>query len=193
MNPVSNFIGSASNINKLPQDNIAEVCFLGRSNVGKSSLINFFLKRKKLAYVANRPGKTQLLNLYSINNNQVRFVDCPGYGYARLGQTQQAAFKKMMEAYLTKRANLKLAVVLTDMRRPPTKDDHAIVKFLQFYQIKYLVIGTKQDKLKKNNIKKAINNAQSLCNAKAVFIATSSQAKIGFEAFWDYLAMVKLI
>jgi len=135
-------------------DEMQEVLFVGRSNVGKSSLINALTNNNKMAKVASAPGKTRLLNFFDINNGQFRLVDAPGYGYAKISRQQQRAFEKMMVDYLTKRDNLVFVAMLVDLRREPSQEDEMMYSFLKFEKIPVVLIGTKLDKLKRNDIKK---------------------------------------
>lgn len=138
---------SATKPEHYPQNNIPEIVFLGRSNVGKSSFINAFTNKKKLAYTSSTPGKTQVINFFLINE-KFYMVDVPGYGYARVSKKQREQFGKMIEKYLTVRDNLKLAVLLVDFKVGPTSDDILMYDFLDYYGIKTLVIATKKDKVK---------------------------------------------
>ena len=124
-----------------------EFVFLGRSNVGKSSLINALCNRKKLAYTSSVPGKTIALNFYHINNSFM-FVDVPGYGFAKRGLEERLKFGKMIEEYLHERAQLKLAFLIIDARINPTEDDCLMLNYLRHYNIPTLVLATKTDKLK---------------------------------------------
>lgn len=124
-----------------------EIVLLGRSNVGKSTFINRFTNRKKLAYTSSRPGKTQTLNFFNINE-KLCFVDVPGYGYARVSKKQREQFGAMIEEYLTTRSNLKFAVLLVDFKVGPTEDDILMYNFLKHYQIPVIIIATKKDKIK---------------------------------------------
>ncbi len=132
-----------------PQENYPEFCLLGRSNVGKSSFINAMLNRKNIAYTSQNPGKTQTLNFYLVND-AFYFVDVPGYGFARVSKTMRASFGKMIEQYLARRDNLKHVFLLIDSRHEPTKDDFAMVEFLQYVNVPFSIIATKADKLSNN-------------------------------------------
>jgi len=131
---------------KYPKTTSSEYVFLGRSNVGKSSLINALTKEKKLAYTSGHPGKTQALHFYLINE-RCFFVDVPGYGYAKVSQAKRAAFGTMIETYLTTREQLKRAFVLVDARHKPSPEDTMMVEYLQHYSIPFSIIVTKIDKL----------------------------------------------
>ncbi len=124
-----------------------EIVLLGRSNVGKSTFINRFTNRKKLAYTSGKPGKTQTLNFFNINET-LCFVDVPGYGYARVSKKQREEFGAMIEEYLTSRDQLKFAVLLVDFKVGPTEDDILMYNYLKYQQVPVLVIATKKDKVK---------------------------------------------
>ncbi len=138
---------SATKPEHYPEANKEEVVFLGRSNVGKSSFINCFTNKKKLAYTSSTPGKTQVINFFLINES-FYLVDVPGYGYARVSKKQREAFGKMIERYLTVRENLKMAVLLVDFKVGPTQDDILMYDYLNYYNIKTLIVATKKDKVK---------------------------------------------
>lgn len=126
----------------------AEIALAGRSNVGKSSLINKLINRKRLAYTSQTPGKTQTLNFYLINE-KIIFVDVPGYGYARAPKKEQAKWGEMIESYLTQRDQLKAVILIVDLRHPPSEDDILMYNWLKHFQLPVIVVATKADKLKK--------------------------------------------
>ena len=132
----------------------AEVAFLGRSNVGKSSLLNKLTGQSGLAFTSSRPGCTQLINFFQINND-LRFVDLPGYGYAQVSLEEKARWKKLIESYLRYRQNLALSLLLIDARRGWMEMDLELKAWLEFYNRRYQVIVTKADKLKSSNQLKA--------------------------------------
>ncbi|ATG97371.1 ribosome biogenesis GTP-binding protein YihA/YsxC [Mesoplasma lactucae] len=150
----SEFIKSAAGIEGWIDDDIPEVLFVGRSNVGKSSFINALTNNKKLAKISSTPGKTRLLNFFDINKGLFRIVDAPGYGYAKVNGKMKEQFSDMMNQYMETRPNLKLVVMLVDLRHKPTTDDLGMYKYLKYYQLPVVVVGTKLDKLKQNEIKK---------------------------------------
>lgn len=137
---------SAANKSHYPQDEIPEIALAGRSNVGKSSFINTLLNRKNLARTSGKPGKTQLLNFFNIDD-KLRFVDVPGYGYAKVSKTERAKWGKMIEEYLTSRENLRAVVSLVDVRHEPSTDDVQMYEFLKYYEIPVIVVATKADKV----------------------------------------------
>ncbi len=132
---------------QLPESNQPEIAFAGRSNVGKSSLLNKLFNRKNLARVSSVPGKTVTINFYNVDSN--RFVDLPGYGYAKISKQERDRFGELMEGYFQSGRQIKLIVQLIDMRHPPTKDDFNMISFLQQMNIPFIVVLTKADKLKK--------------------------------------------
>lgn len=132
-----------------PVDEKPEFVLLGRSNVGKSSFINTLLNRKNIAYTSSNPGKTQTLNFYLINED-FYLVDVPGYGYAKVSKQKRALFGAMIERYLAEREPLKHAFLLLDLRHEPSKDDQAMVEFLNYIELPFTIIATKADKLSNN-------------------------------------------
>ncbi|AWN61577.1 ribosome biogenesis GTP-binding protein YihA/YsxC [Streptococcus sobrinus] len=177
---------SAANKSHYPQDDRPEVALAGRSNVGKSSFINTLLGRKKLARTSSKPGKTQLLNFYNIDD-KLRFVDVPGYGYAKVSKTERAKWGKMIEEYLVTRDNLRVVVSLVDLRHEPTADDVQMYDFLKYYEIPVIVVATKADKVPRGKwnkqealIKKKLNFDQA-----DSFIVFSSETKEGYDLAWD--------
>ncbi|REH82720.1 ribosome biogenesis GTP-binding protein YihA/YsxC [Staphylococcus felis] len=146
---------SAVKPEQYPELDLPEVALSGRSNVGKSTFINTMIGRKNMARTSQQPGKTQTLNFYNIDN-QLIFVDVPGYGYAKVSKKQREAFGKMIETYITTRQALKLVIQLVDLRHPPTEDDILMYDFLKHYDIPTLIIATKEDKVPKGKIQKHI-------------------------------------
>ncbi|WP_434323967.1 ribosome biogenesis GTP-binding protein YihA/YsxC [Mycoplasma capricolum subsp. capricolum] len=160
----ASFITSAANKSNWINDDVSEICLIGRSNVGKSSFINSLTNNNKLAKISNTPGKTRLLNFFEINKGEYRLVDAPGYGYAKVDDSIKIQFAKMMEEYFINRKNLKGVFLLLDLRHKPSNYDIMMYQFLKHYNIPVVIIGTKLDKLKKNEyiknekmIKEAIN------------------------------------
>ncbi len=176
------FEGSHTDLDKCPTGNLPEIVIAGRSNVGKSSFINSFLNRKNIAHTSGRPGKTQTLNFYLVNE-LFRFVDVPGYGYARVSKTAREKFGQMIENYLLNRENLRLVVLLVDFRHKPSEDDYLMYNFLKSYNIPCLVVGTKQDKISKNQQlkhEKIIKDELKL-DANDYFVAYSSILKTNID------------
>lgn len=136
-----------------PEDNMIEIAFAGRSNVGKSSLLNLLTNRKSLARVSGSPGKTRTINFYRIND-EFRIVDLPGYGYAKASKAEQATWGDMMEKYLENRQGLKVVAQLMDVRHAPSKQDLQMYDYLKYYGLDGLVILTKADKVSRNELNK---------------------------------------
>ena len=150
----SEFITSAVKREQYPLDNRVEVAFVGRSNVGKSSIINALTNRKKLAKVSQTPGKTRLVNFFLINND-FYLVDLPGYGYAKVSKSEKDSWGKTVEMYLTNREQLKRVVLLVDSRHKPTGDDIMMNEWFKHFGYNVVVVATKSDKLTKNELKKS--------------------------------------
>jgi len=147
----SEFIISAVKPIQYPTDNRVEYAFIGRSNVGKSSLINTLTNRRKLVKVSGTPGKTRLINFFLINNS-CYFVDLPGYGYAKVSKTEQAKWGKMMEDYLIQRPQLQKVALLVDCRRKPSKDDLLMYGWIKHFGYEVVVVATKRDKLNRTEL-----------------------------------------
>lgn len=147
------FVMSNSDVAKCPKNNLPEYAFIGRSNVGKSSLINMLVQRKSLAKTSGRPGKTQLINHFLINKNWY-LVDLPGYGYARVSKSSKKTFQKFITNYFEKRQQLVLGFVLIDSRHEPQPIDLEFMEWMGQSQIPFSIIFTKADKLKPNALKK---------------------------------------
>ena len=177
---------SATNKSHYPQDDIPEIALAGRSNVGKSSFINTMLNRKNLARTYGKHGKTQLLNFFNIDN-KLRFVDVPGYGYAKVSKTERAKWGRMIEEYLTSRENLRAVVSLVDLRHDPSADDVQMYEFLKYYEIPVILVATKADKIprgKWNKHESAIKKKLNFDPADT-FILFSSVDKTGIDASWN--------
>ena len=144
---------SAVRISQYPEDDLPEFLLVGRSNVGKSSFINTLIHRKNFARTSSRPGKTQTLNFYLVNEN-FYLVDVPGYGYALTSKKTQEKFGKMIEDYLANRENLKHVFMLVDFRHKPTKDDVLMYNYLKYYHLPVTIVATKIDKISKGQWEK---------------------------------------
>lgn len=149
----SEFITSAVKRSQYPEDMRNEIAFVGRSNVGKSSIINALTNRKKLAKVSQTPGKTRLVNFFLINND-FYLVDLPGYGYAKVSKSEKESWGKTIETYLEGREQLKRIVLLVDSRHKPTADDIMMYDWIKHYGYDTVIIATKSDKLKNSEFKK---------------------------------------
>ncbi len=172
----------------LPQNSLPEIAFAGRSNVGKSSLINALMNRKSLARTSSRPGKTQTINYYKIND-ACYFVDLPGYGYAKAPESERAAWGRMVERYLKKSHQLKFIFQLVDIRIEPTKDDLRMHDWILEKGFLPVVIATKSDKLKKNETIKQIAVIRKSLKMKEedTFFTFSALSKQGKEEILDYI------
>jgi GTP-binding protein len=151
------FVMSNSDVTKCPKEKLIEYAFIGRSNVGKSSLINMLMQKKSLAKTSGRPGKTQLINHFLINKNWF-LVDLPGYGYARVSKSSKRIFQKFITQYFSKRQQLALAFVLIDCRHKPQKVDLEFMQWMGENQVPFSIIFTKQDKMKPNALIKNIED-----------------------------------
>ncbi len=182
------FKGSFVETSFCPTDNLPEIVIAGRSNVGKSSFINSMLNRKNVAHTSGKPGKTQTLNFYLVNE-AFYFVDVPGYGYAKVSKTAREEFGRMIEEYLLNRSNLRLVILLIDFRHNPTEDDILMYNFLKSYHIPCLVVGTKSDKITKNRTPKRIKELKSelVLDQGDIFIPYSSVLKTNMEEIYQII------
>lgn len=144
---------SAVDPKQYPETGLPEIALNGRSNVGKSTFINTLISRKKVARTSSKPGKTQTLNFFNIDE-QLIFVDVPGYGYAKVSKKQREQFGKMIEQYLTTREALRCVIQLVDIRHKPTQDDVLMYNYLKHFEIPTIVIATKEDKIPKGKVQK---------------------------------------
>ena len=158
------FIISAVSPKQYPSDNLPQVALAGRSNVGKSSLINKFINRKNLARTSSKPGKTQTLNFYRINNNEFYFVDLPGYGFAQVSQSVKAQWGKFIETYLNGCPQLKGVIQIVDIRHAPSKDDISMYQWLLSRKLPILLVATKADKVSKGQWLKQLKLIKTTLN-----------------------------
>ena len=182
------FTTSAVLQSQYPTDDRLEIAFVGRSNVGKSSLINTLTNRRKLVKVSGTPGKTKLVNFFLINN-EFYFVDLPGYGYAKVSKVEKESWGKVIETYLLKRDQLKKIVLLVDCRRAPTEDDIIMYNWIKYYNYDTIVVATKIDKLKKSEIQrslKVIKDALGL-QPNDQLLTFSSLKKLGKEGLLEVI------
>ncbi|WP_299895429.1 ribosome biogenesis GTP-binding protein YihA/YsxC [uncultured Aquimarina sp.] len=184
------FVMSNSDVAKCPKNNLPEYAFIGRSNVGKSSLINMLTGRKSLAKTSGRPGKTQLINHFIINKNWF-LVDLPGYGYARVSKSSKKVFQKFITAYFSKRTQLVSAFVLVDCRHEPQKIDLEFMQWLGENQIPFSIIFTKADKLSKTklpqNIEAYTNEMLKYWEEMPNYFITSSSNGLGKDDVLNYI------
>ena len=177
----SEFIISAVTLSGMPEEGKSEFLFLGRSNVGKSSLINALTNRKSLARVSSNPGKTDTLNFYLLND-LFYLVDAPGYGYARVSKNKKETYGKMIEEYLNKRLSLKCSFLLVDFKIPPQENDIIMFNYLKETNKESYIILTKADKVKNKDYKKNLDNVLSSFNEeKDHVIVTSSEKRKGIS------------
>jgi GTP-binding protein len=177
------FIKSAFNESHWTTDGLPEISFLGRSNVGKSSLINSLLSRKGLARTSNTPGRTQSINFFLINDS-FYFADLPGYGYARVSKAMRQDWGKMAEEYLAKRRELVLSIQLIDSRHLPTQLDRQLHEWLLFHQKNHIVVATKADKLSNNQLKKSFEEINRALPESRI-IAYSAVTGKGKDSVWQ--------
>lgn len=176
------FIKSAFTEDDWPRASLPEIAFLGRSNVGKSSLINSLLGVKGLARTSSTPGRTQSLNYFLINN-RFHFVDLPGYGYARVPKNIRAEWGEMATNYLAKRSELVLSIQIVDSRHEPTSQDLQLHDWLQHHGKQGLVVATKSDKLSNNELRQSIERTRRMFGTEKV-IAYSATTRRGREEVW---------
>lgn len=179
-------IMSAVRPEQYPGEGYPEFALAGRSNVGKSSFINTLIGRKSLARTSSNPGKTQTLNFYKIEE-QLFFVDVPGYGYARVSKTQRELWGEMIQEYLTTRDELRAVVQIVDLRHPPTADDKLMYDFLIHYNIPAIVIGTKADKIPKGKYMKHKKIIRENLNMRPEdpLVVFSSEKGVGMDEAWS--------
>lgn len=171
-----------------PDHDLPEVAFAGRSNVGKSSLINTLVHRKSLAKTSGTPGKTRLINFFLVNN-RLSFVDLPGYGFGKVSQSVKQNWGPMIETYLRDRKNLRLVVVILDIRREPSEDDLSLVRWLAHYDRPVLFVLTKADKLSKNLAIVRVRKIRAFLGDEsgADMVLFSAKTGIGKDMIWQKL------
>ncbi|MBT2582446.1 ribosome biogenesis GTP-binding protein YihA/YsxC [Planococcus sp. ISL-109] len=168
-----------------PETELPEFALAGRSNVGKSSFINKLIGRKSMARISSKPGKTQTLNFYKIEE-ELFFVDVPGYGYAKVSKTEREAWGKMIETYITSREQLRAVVQIVDLRHPPSVDDRTMYDFMKYYNIPCIIIATKADKIPKgkwDKHKKIVRETLDMEKGDPL-IVFSSETGLGKDAAW---------
>ena len=172
----------------LPKNDLPEIAFLGKSNVGKSSLINTLMQRKSLARTSQAPGKTQTINYYKVNDS-LYFVDLPGYGYAKVSQELRQKWGKMIERYITSSPTLKLICLLVDIRHEPTENDRLMYDWIKYHGYKVLLILTKADKLKRSVLNKHIKMIEKALKVadEDMIVAFSSETKQGREEVYEII------
>lgn len=181
--------------NQYPADDRQEIAFAGRSNVGKSSLINLLSGRKKLAKISGSPGKTRTINFYEITTDidiPFRIVDLPGYGYAKVSKSMSADWGRMMEEYFTVREGLRRVILLVDIRHEPTKQDVQMYDYLKYYGLDGTVVATKADKVSRNQLakqKKLIRKTLGM-DAEDDIICVSALKKTGQDELLDVMQAI---
>ena len=176
---------SAVSQKQYPGDRIPEIALAGRSNVGKSSFINTLIQRKSLARTSSKPGKTQTLNFYRINDF-FYFVDVPGYGYAKVSKKEREKWGVMMEEYFQTRDTLKAVLLITDIRHEPSKDDIQMYHFLKHYELPVIIIATKLDKIPKSKRSQHVKRSKEAFQIQSEdnLLPFSSETGEGKEAAW---------
>ncbi|MCL6626388.1 ribosome biogenesis GTP-binding protein YihA/YsxC [Alicyclobacillus shizuokensis] len=169
-----------------PADGLPEFAFVGRSNVGKSSLLNRLLGRRHLARVSSKPGKTQQINFYRVNE-RFRFADLPGYGYAAVGKGERAAFQRMIHTYLQQRDPLVRVLHLVDIRHHPSRDDLAMHRWLLDLGVPVLIVATKADKVKRSEWVQAPTRIRRELDSPWDVLSVSAEKNMGIDALWAIL------
>lgn len=179
---IAEFITSAVDPKGYPVDNRFEIAIVGRSNVGKSTLINTITNRRKLARVSCTPGKTRLINFFLINDD-FYLVDLPGYGYAKVSRVEQAKWGEIVKKYLLNRPQLRSVILLLDIRREPNEDDLLMRKWIKYYGYETIVVTTKGDKVSKADINRSTSKIKKALNLgeDEIIINFSSVSKIGLD------------
>lgn len=175
----------------LPENKLPEVAFAGKSNVGKSSLINALMNRKSLARTSAQPGKTQTINFYNINR-EIYLVDLPGYGYAKASEKEREAWGMMIEKYLNTSEKLRAVFLLVDIRHKPSANDKQMFEWMEYVGYDPIVIATKLDKIKRSQIDKQIKMVREGLGAKkeTIIVPFSAETKQGRETIWDFMDQV---
>lgn len=184
------FLLSVADEKKILKDEVPEIAFVGRSNVGKSSLINSLCGQKNLAKTSSTPGLTKLINYFLVDNS-FRIVDLPGYGYAKTAQKHISNWAGLMEKYLISSPSLKSVFVLVDCRHDPSELDKMMLDFLNFHQIPYVIVATKVDKISKSKIKESVKNISKQLGVRAEIIYPySSENGFGKESLLEYIEAI---
>ena len=180
------FVLSASSPWQFPAPTLPEIAFAGRSNVGKSTLINSLLNRKKLVKTSSTPGKTQLINFFKINE-AFHFVDLPGYGFAKVPENVRSQWQRLIDAYLQERESLRNVVLIVDSRHGPTAQDRQLKEWLDYYDRPVLIVASKIDKLKRGQIQKHLKIIRQDLKLDSTPLAHSSLEKGRREEIWRNL------
>jgi GTP-binding protein len=186
----ADFITSAVKQYQYPPPDCPEVAFAGRSNVGKSSLINKLVNRKRLVKTSSTPGRTQLINFFKVND-ELSLVDLPGYGYAKVPAAVKKQWGPMVETYLAHRQNLKAVVLLMDLRRTPRQEEFDLMDWLHQYKIPTILVLTKADKLSKTKQQKQLRNAaETLAVEMDELLLFSAKSGMGKQVLWELIEQV---
>jgi GTP-binding protein len=186
----ASYVKSVCDSKTLPTDGLPEIAFAGRSNVGKSSALNRLVNVKGLAKISSTPGKTRMINFFLINQ-QLYFVDLPGYGYAKAPKSMQRNWGKLVEDYLKNRENLKGTVLLIDSRRGLSEQDLQLVEWLDFYGIRKLIVLTKKDKLSKSALAESVKNTgEALSSESDSIVSFSAKTSEGRDKILDWIQQV---
>jgi GTP-binding protein len=184
---VSEFVRSASGPEQFPEDGRPEIAFLGRSNVGKSSLINALVGQKGLAFTSNKPGCTQAINFYRVGET-FGFVDLPGYGYARVSEERRLEWKKLIESYLLEREVLELSILVLDARRGWMEKDLDLKRWLEIHNRPYLVVATKMDKLNQSETQRSLSAMRKAAEEPLLCSATTGR---GVREIWQAITKTR--
>ncbi len=173
---------------RIPDNRLPEIAFAGKSNVGKSSLINALMNRKALARTSSQPGKTQTINFYNIND-AMYLVDLPGYGYAKVSENERAKWGKMIENYLHTSKQLRAVFLLVDIRHAPGANDKTMYDWMVYQGYEPIIIATKLDKLKRSQVQKALKEVRTGLGlgGDAILIPFSAETKQGREEIWELM------
>ncbi len=173
---------------RIPDNQLPEIAFAGKSNVGKSSLINALMNRKALARTSSQPGKTQTINFYNIND-AMYLVDLPGYGYAKVSESERAKWGKMIENYLHVSKQLRAVFLLVDIRHTPGANDKTMYEWMVYQGYEPIIIATKLDKLKRSQVQKALTEVRKGLglSKEAIVIPFSAESKQGREEIWEQM------
>jgi GTP-binding protein len=183
------FFRSVFNLSEIPRPTLPEVAFTGRSNVGKSTLINTLINRKGFAKTSSTPGRTQSINFIDVNG-AVFFVDLPGYGYANVPAAIRKQWQPLIEGYLKNRATLQVVILIVDVRRDPKDEEASFVEWLTLHKIPLLVVITKIDKVSKDKQKKSLRHWEKFLDAKGNVIMFSGLTGAGKEKVWKALTRI---
>ncbi|MBN2009703.1 YihA family ribosome biogenesis GTP-binding protein [candidate division KSB1 bacterium] len=185
------FVVSVASMQQLPSTALPEIAFAGRSNVGKSSLLNCLLNRKKLALTSSTPGKTRLINYFEINQ-QLHFVDLPGYGFAKVPANERARWKQLIEQYMTSSPHLKGIIQLIDSRHGPTPLDKEMIEWLTYLQKPTLIVATKSDKLSNSRLQRQISEYIKELKPMGIteILPFSATTKAGRKELWQAIQVL---